>query len=586
MKKFIKAFDYAKEFKSKIYLAFFLILLSGIMGVVPFLLTYNIIIKFVERATIETNYLIIMSVGIIISLFLKGVFYYKGLDASHEAAFDTLMGMRIKFVEKMRKIPLGEINNKGSGSYKKNLVEDIESVETLLAHMIPEGIPFVIVPILIYIIIFVTDWRLGIFSLGSIPFGIIPMMIMMKNGKKKMPKYYRSAENMNSTIIEYINGMEVIKIFGRSTDSYKKYKNSVEGYRDFTLDWFKESWTYMAMYGAILPCTVVLLLPLGLNIYLNGTLELNKFIFSLILSMSAGIPLTRMLEFAPTVVQLIYKIDQLEKTFEGVQIKEGSKKLEKKRYDIEFKDVTFAYEKEEVIKDVSFKLKQNTLTAIVGESGSGKSTLAKLLVHFWDVKKGEINIDGHNINEFSVEALMERISYVSQDNFLFNTSIMENIRIGNPKATDEEVKKAAQNAQCHDFIIEMEKGYDTRVGDSGDKLSGGQKQRITIARAILKDAPIIIMDEATAFADPENEDKIQGAVSKLIAGKTVVIIAHRLSTIVDANNIIVMDKGRMIAQGTHKELLVKSKKYRSLWDSHIETMNWSINVDVEEVQYV
>lgn len=583
MKGFIKVFDYAKEFKGKIYLAFFLILLSGIMGVVPFLLTYNIIIKFVERAFVETNYLLIMSGGIILSLFLKGYFYYKGLDASHEAAFDTLMGMRIKFVEKMRKIPLGEINNKGAGSYKKNLVEDIEAVEALLAHMIPEGIPFVIVPILIYIIIFAVDWRLGLLSLGSIPFGVIPMMIMMKNGTKKMPKYYRSAENMNSTIIEYINGMEVIKIFGRTTDSYKRYKNSVKGYRNFTLDWFKESWTYMAMYGAILPCTVLLLLPLGLNMYLNGTLELSKFIFSLILSMSAGIPLTRMLEFAPTVVQLSYKIDQLEKTFEGTQLKEGYKDLKIKKYDIEFKNVTFAYEKEEVIKDVSFELRENTLTAIVGESGSGKSTLAKLLVHFWDINKGEINIDGHNINEFSVEDLMEKISYVSQDNFLFNTSIMENIRIGNPRATDEEVKSAAKIAQCHDFIMEM--GYKTRVGDSGDKLSGGQKQRITIARAILKDAPIIIMDEATAFTDPENEDKIQGALSKLIAGKTVVVIAHRLSTIVDADNIIVMDKGKLIAQGTHKELLEKSHKYRALWDSHLETMNWSINADVEEVKY-
>ncbi len=582
MKGLIKAFDYAKEYKGKIYLAFFLILLSGIIGVVPFLLTYDIIIKFVEKSTVGTQYLLIMSGGIIIALFLKGYFYFRGLDKSHEAAFDTLMGMRIKFVEKMRKMPLGNINAKGVGSYKKNLVEDIEAVETLLAHMIPEGIPFVIVPILIYIIIFVTDWRLGFLSLGSIPFGIIPMMLMVKGGTKKMPKYYKAAENMNSTIIEYINGMEVIKVFGRTTDSYKRYKDSVEGYRDFTLDWFKESWTYMAMYGAVLPCTVLLLLPVGLNMYLNGTLELSKFIFSLMLSMSAGIPLTRMLEFAPMVVQLTYKIEQLEKTFEGEQLKEGCKDLNIKTHDIEFKNVTFAYDEKEVIKDVSFKLKQNTLTAIVGESGSGKSTLAKLLVHFWDIKKGEITIDDHNINEFSVENLMKEISYVSQDNFLFNTSIIENIRIGNPEATDEQVKQAAKIAQCHDFIVEMKEGYNTIVGDSGDKLSGGQKQRITIARAILKDSPIIIMDEATAFTDPENEDKIQLALSKLIKGKTVIIIAHRLSTIVGADNIIVMDKGEVIAQGTHKELLEKSHKYKTLWNSHLQAMNWSIKVEEGE----
>lgn len=578
-----KTFNYAQEYKGKTYVALFLVLLSGVMGVVPFLLTYNIIIKFIEKSTIGTNYLLIMSGGIILSLFLKGYFFFKGLDASHEAAFDTLMEMRIKFVEKMRKIPLGEINKKGVGSYKKNLVDDIESIETLLAHMIPEGIPFVIIPILIYIIIFITDWRLGLLSLASIPFGIIPMMAMMKSGVKKMPKYYESAENMNRTIIEYINGMEVIKIFGRTTDSYKRYKNSIEGYRDFTLDWYKESWTYMSMYTAILPCTVLLLLPIGLNMYLNGSLELSKLIFALMLSMSAGAPLTRALEFAPTIIQLCYKIDELEKTFEGEQLKEGNKEVEIKNHNIEFKNVTFAYEQEDVIKDVSFKLKQNTLTAIVGESGSGKSTLAKLLVHFWDIKKGEITLDGYNINEFSVTNLMKEISYVSQDNFLFNTSIIENIKIGNPTATDEEVISAAKSAQCHDFILEMEKGYHTLVGDSGDKLSGGQKQRIAIARAILKNSPIIVMDEATAFTDPENEDKIQEALSKLIVGKTVLVIAHRLSTIVDADNIIVMDSGKIVGQGTHKELLKESDKYKVLWNSYLKSMDW--NIQVEECEH-
>lgn len=581
MKGFKKVFSYVGEYKGKTYLALCLILLSAIIGIVPFLLTYDIIIKFVQKNTIGTNYLLLMSCGIIIALFLKGYLYYRGLDASHEAAFDTLMGMRIKFIEKLMKMPLGEISTKGVGSYKKNLVDDIEAVETLLAHMIPEGIPFVVIPILTYIVIFVVDWRLGFLSLGSIPFGLIPMMFMMKNGMKKMPKYYKSAENMNKTIVEYINGMEVIKIFGRTTDSYKRYKNSVEGYRNFTLDWYKESWTYMAMYTAILPCTVLLLLPVGLNMYLNGTLELSKFIFSLILAMSAGVPLTRALEFAPSALQLTYKIDQLEKTFEGVQLKEGIKDFETRKYNVEFKNVTFAYQEEEVIKDVSFKLEENTLTAIVGESGSGKSTLAKLLVHFWDIKKGEISIGGKNINEFSVSNLMKGISYVSQDSFLFNTSIMENIRIGNPEATDKEVIKAAKLAQCHEFIMEMDDEYYTSVGDSGDKLSGGQKQRITIARAILKNAPVVIMDEATAFTDPENEDKIQEALSELIVGKTVVVIAHRLSTIIDADNIIVMDNGNLVAQGTHKELLEKSNKYNTLWNSHLETMDWSIEVKEE-----
>lgn len=573
-----KAFAYANEHKKKTLLALFLILLSGISGIVPFLLTYDLILKFIENVSIEVDYLLFISGGIILSLFLKGLFLYQGLDASHEAAFDTLMEMRIKFVEKMRKMPLGEIHKKGVGSYKKNLVEDIDSIEILLAHAVPEGIPALIVPVLVYIVIFLTDWRLGLLSLGSIPFGLIAMIAMMRSGTKKMPAYFKARENMNKTIVEYVNGMDVIKIFGRTTDSYDRYKNSVEGNRDFTLDWFRESWTYMAMYTAILPCTVLLLLPFGLNMYLNGSVELGQLILSIMLAMSLGGPLIRAIEFAPALMQLGYKIDELEKTFQGARLEEGKEKLEIKNHHIEFENVTFAYEEEDVIKDVSFTLLQNTLTAIVGESGSGKSTLAKLLVHFWDVKKGEIKIDGKNINKFSISDLMEEISYVSQDNFLFDESVMENIRIGRSDASDEEVYEAAKLAQAHKFILEMEDGYATKVGDSGDKLSGGQKQRITIARGILKDSPIVIMDEATAFTDPENEDKIQEALSKLIAGKTVVVIAHRLSTIVDADNILIMENGKLTAQGKHESLLEESDKYKELWEAHRKSMDWSIEV--------
>ncbi|MGO1712328.1 MAG: ABC transporter ATP-binding protein [Senegalia sp. (in: firmicutes)] len=566
-----KAFSYSNEHKKKTFLAFFLILLSGISGIVPFLLTYDLILKFIENVSIELDYLLLISGGIILSLFLKGLFLYQGLDASHQVAYDTL-------VEKMRKMPLGEINKKGLGSYKKNLVEDIDSIEILLAHAVPEGIPALIVPLLVFIVIFLTDWRLGLLSLGSIPFGLIAMAVMMKIGTKKMPAYFRAREDMNKTIVEYINGMDVIKIFGRTTDSYDRYKDSVEGNRDFTLDWFKESWTYMALYSAILPCTVLLLLPFGLNMYLNGSVELGQLILSIMLAMSVGGPLTRVIEFVPAIIQLGYKIDELEKTFQGSGLKEGKEKLVIKNHDIEFENVTFAYEEEEVIKDISFTLQQNTLTAIVGESGSGKSTLAKLLVHFWDIKKGKIKIDGKNINKFSVSDLMEEISYVSQDTFLFDQSVLENIRIGRVDASDEEVYEAAKLAQAHDFILEMEDGYASKAGDSGDKLSGGQKQRITIARAILRDSPIVIMDEATAFTDPENEDKIQEALSKLIAGKTVLVIAHRLSTIVDADNILVIENGRLTGQGKHESLLEKNNKYKELWNSHLKSMDWSIEV--------
>lgn len=569
---------YAKEYKNKIYLAFFLILASVIAGIVPYLITYDIIINFVENNTVTPVYLLVMGVGVGIFLWLRSYLHTKGLEASHEAAYDTLMGMRMKFAEKMMKLPLGNISEKGTGSYKKNFVDDIESIELILAHLIPEGLPYVIAPVLVYIILFILDWRLALLSIASGLIGLVAVMLMIRGGVEKMEKYYGSSQKMNSTIVEYISGMEVIKIFNRTTSSYEKYVSSVENYKKYTLDWYKDSWNYMAVYGAVLPCTILFLLPVGTLFYIDGTLTLSTLVFASLLSMSIGLPLIKLVGFLPLIPQLQYKVEQLEKTFEGKELKVVDKNIAPENYDVNFKNVTFSYDKKDVINHVSFHASENSVTAIVGESGSGKSTLAKLLVHFWDVKSGEITIGGVNINDMSFEKLMDLISYVSQDTFLFNISIMENIRIGKPNATDEEVIAAAKLAQCHDFIMNMENGYNTSAGDAGDKLSGGEKQRITIARTILKNAPIIILDEATAFTDPENEDKIQEALNQLTGGKTLMVIAHRLSTIVESDNIVLMDEGNLVMQGTHDKLLKKSDTYKSLWDSHMESMDWDINV--------
>jgi ATP-binding cassette subfamily B protein IrtA len=582
MSGFKEILSYANEYKSKISLAIILIFFGVVAGIIPYVITYDIIINFVE-SKVTLYYLFLMAGGVALFLWLKSYLILKGLEASHEAAYDTLMGMRIKFAEKMTKLPLGDINEKGTGSFKKNFVDDIEYIELLLAHMIPEGIPYILTPILVYVILFVLDWRLALLSIASSLIGIMVVALMMKSALKKMGKYYSSAQKMNSTIVEYIAGMEAIKIFNRTTNSYENYISSVENYKKYTLDWNKKSWTYVAIYGSVLPCTILFLLPVGLIFYIDGTLTLPIFLFALLLSMSLSSHLIRLVEYISMFSMLKYKIEQLEASFAGKELKIEDKGLSPENYDVKFENVTFAYDKKDVIKDVSFSAKENSVTAIIGESGSGKSTLAKLLVHFWDVKDGKITIGGVNIKDMSFEKLMNLISYVSQDTFLFDISIMENIRVGRPGATDEEVMAAAELAQCHDFIMDMERGYDTNAGDAGDKLSGGEKQRITIARAILKNAPIIILDEATAFTDPENEDKLQEALNRLIVGKTILIIAHRLSTIVDADNIILMDEGNLLMQGTHDELLTRSETYQSLWNSHMQAVNWDINV--EEVQH-
>lgn len=581
MNNFSKTFSYAKEYKNKIYLAIILIFFSVVSELITFILTYDIIINFIDNS-ITFEHIIIIGFAIIFFLFLKSIFYIKGLDFSHEAAYDTLMGMRIQFAEKMTKLPLGVINQKGTGSYKKNFVDDIEQVELILAHMIPEGLPYVIICILVFAMLFVLDWRLGLLTIASTSIGLVAIFRMIKSGVDKMVYYYESSKNMNSNIVEYIAGMEVIKIFNRTTSSYEKYSSSVEDYKKYTLDWYNESWNYMAIYASVLPCTILFTLPVGTLFYFQGTLALSTLIFALLISISLGSPLLKMVVFFPLIPRLSYQITELEETFAGEELQITDKSLKPENYGIEFENVRFAYDKTEVIKDVSFKVAENSVTALVGESGSGKSTLAKLLVHFWDLKDGKISIGGVNINGISFGDLMDLISYVSQDNFLFNESIMENIRIGKPTASDDEVIAASKLAQCHDFIVKLDQGYDTNVGDDGNKLSGGEKQRITIARAILKDAPIIILDEATTFTDSENEDKIQEAINSLVGKKTLIVIAHRLSSIVESDNIILMDDGKLLMQGTHEDLLENSNKYKLLWEAHVESLNWDINIKEEK----
>lgn len=588
MKGFRKVLSYASEYSGKHRLSIILVFASVVIGIIPYVLVYNLITAFIQEQDISIGYAAVISTGVAFTMWLKYYLRAKGLIASHEVAFDTLMGMRIKFASKLIKSPMGQIQKKGIGEYKKNLIDDIDGMEIFLAHIIPEGLPYALSPIVVFIVLLIVDWRMALLSLTSIPFGLVAMAIMMKIGMGKMGAYFEAEKRMNKTIVEYINGMEVIKIFNRTTSSFGKYVKNVEEYRDFTLDWYRMSWTYMAIYTSVLPCTVLFMLPVGLHMYLNEDIALNTFIFCLMMAMSIGVPLVRLMAFMPAFPQLTYKIEELEKTFEGDEVRSGNIAARPTSHEVMYQNVTFAYEKKDVLKNVSFMAKENTVTAIVGESGSGKSTLARLLVKFWDTKEGKISIGGIDIDDMTKENLNNLVSYVAQDTFLFDIPLIENIRIGRVDATDEEVFEAAKAAQCHDFIMNLQNGYQTMPGDSGDKLSGGEKQRITIARAILKNTPIIVLDEATSATDAENEDLIQDALNRLIQGKTLIVIAHRLSTIVEADQIIVMENGSLSDIGTHEELLENSVKYKHLWDAHMCSTQWDIIVHErkEEKEYV
>lgn len=578
MEEIKRVFSYAQQHRKKMYIAIVLIICSVALGVFSYFIVNDIIVRFLGEGQITLTYLLIMAGLLLVSLFFKTFTLFRGLAASHELAYDTLLGMRKKLAEKVMKMPMGAITRRGFGELKKGFVENIEDMELILAHAMPEGISNMLVLLIVSIVLFVIDWRMALLGLAVLPIGMGAVALMVKDSVKRMNRYYQASKEMNENIIEYVSGMEVIKVFNQTTTSFKKYISSVEKYKKYTLEWFRVSWSYMAVYSVMLPAMLLFLLPFGTLFHVNGTLGLETFVLCMLLSMSMGIPMMRLVEFLPTFPMLKHKAQKIEEVFGEEEIKDNKTAKVPDKYDVSFENVTFAYNDTDVLKDVSFVAKANKVTALVGESGAGKSTLAKLLVRFWDIKQGAVSIGDVNIIDMELGALMDAISYVSQDIFLFNTTLMENIRMGRPSATDEQVIEMAKLAQCHDFIMEQEKGYDTFAGDAGDKLSGGQKQRISIARALLKDAPIVVLDEATSFTDPENEDKIQRALGGLIRGKTLIVIAHRLSTIVEADNIVLLDRGSVSAQGTHQSLLDTSALYRKLWEAHRQSMDWDITV--------
>ena len=473
-------------------------------------------------------------------------------------------------------------------------VDDVDSLEVLLAHSMPEGIANLMIPIAVYVAMFFVDWKLALLSLASIPISLIAMMTMYSVGMKKMGPYYMAGQKMNNTIIEYINGMEVVKVFNKDADSYERFRKDVSDYRDYTLAWYKAAWPWMAIYSSLLPCTIILTLPVGAWFVLSGWSTLSNLILVLCLSLSIGMPLLKSLGFLPTMPQLNYKISALEQVLDAPELQQTEDAFHGKDDTITYDHVSFAYQttqpgpdgkpvviEDEVLHDISFTAKAGQKTALVGESGSGKSTLAKLLIHYYDPQKGSISIGGQKLCDMSLEALNSRISYVAQDQYLFNTSLFENIRLGRLNATDEEVVEAAKKAQCMEFLEKLPQGIHSMAGDAGKMLSGGQRQRISLARAILKDAPIVVLDEATAYADPENEEKMEAAIAELVKGKTLVVIAHKLPAIMNADQICVMDHGKLVATGRHQELIQSCPEYQKLWKAAQDSAEWKVHTAKE-----
>ncbi len=573
---FKRVAPYIGEFEKYTVWAVIMMSIGIIASVLPYFFLYQIISPLTAGESVDMKFVLIRVALVALCEIIFSLSYVQGLEFSHISAYNTLKNLRVSLQGKLEKQPLGTIKELGTGRIKKVFTDDIDQIELLLAHAIPEGIANIAIPVIIIVLMFIVDWRLGLLSLVPLVVGMFAMSMMMKQGMSKMNAYYESAARMNNTIIEYVNGMEVVKVFNKDGDSYKKFGDVVRSYRDFTIAWYKVCWPWMATYSSVLPCLVLLMLPFGSGMVLGGFISLDKLILVMCMSFAVGPSVLKALNFAGKFPQLDYKIAELEKMMDKPALKEGTSEFSGKNYDIEFKDIHFGYGETEVLHGVDMSLKQGTTTALIGESGSGKSTLAKLLVHYYDLNSGSITIGGQDITDMSLEALNNHVAFVSQEQFLFNTSLYENILIGRPDATKEEVMEAARRAQCEEFLNRFPDGIMTQAGDGGKQLSGGERQRISLARALLKDAPIIVLDEATAYMDPENEEKMNAALDEIVKDKTVLVIAHRLSTIKNADSICVMKDGLCIASDTHDRLLQTCSEYKKLWDASVSASTWKI----------
>ena len=568
--------SYAKGSGKLLVSSVILSVISLVSGIVPYFCVYKILDAYINES-LDKNQVLFWG-GIALGMYLiKVLFFGFSTAISHFVAYNVLEGMRLKVAQVFMKAPLGEVYAHSIGEIKGIIVDKIEEIEPPLAHFVPEGSGHLVLPIVSFIFLCVIDFRIALGALAALPIGIIFMMLTFVISGKNLTKYQEANAHMNSVIVEYIEGIEVIKAFGKTGVSYEKYAGAITDYRDFVIEWMKDTWVTMKLAFAFMPATLLGVVPVSTYLIGKGSISVSEMALAVMLAMSMVISMAKIEIFSNSLREMEYTVKEIQKLFDIKTLSEPKQDRIPESYNVELKNVHFTYDENEgeVLHGIDLSLPEGSFTALVGPSGGGKSTVAKLIARFWEVTGGSIEIGGVNIKDMKVTSLANLVSFVTQDNFLFQCSILENIRLGNPNATDEEVKAAARAACCEEFIMKLPDGYNTTAGEAGKRLSGGERQRIAIARMMLKNAPIVILDEATAFTDPENEDKIQQSIAALTKGKTLLVIAHRLSTIKDADNIVVLNDGNIEASGKQEVLMDECPLYNRMWQAHIGAKNWA-----------
>ena len=562
--------------------------LAAIASFVPYYSIYKIIeallVSYPDVLNVDASLLISYGWYAFYGVLANMILYFFALICSHLAAFGTLYKLKLNFATHLARVPLGFHIIIGSGKLRKIMDENIEKIEGFIAHQLPDIAAAIVAPIVTMVMLFAVDWRYGALCvLGIIISLVLQVSMYGKEGASAMMAMYQEyMEAMNNGAVEYVRGISVIKAFNQTIHSFRSLKEIIERATKATMDYTLKWKTPMSIFLSLINNLYLFIVPLGIILILNATdadyiTTLTTFVFYLVLVPAVGGILTKTMYASMNSIRIVGGVERMMEVLATEPLKEPSVTKEVSSFDIEFKDVHFSYNEDtEALKGMSFTAKQNTVTALVGASGGGKSTVAHLIPRFFDVTEGAITIGGVNIKDFTTEYVMDKVSFVFQDVFMFSQSIKENIRMGNKAATDEEVYEAAKNAMCQEFIEKLPNGYDTVIGQDGIYLSGGEMQRLAIARAIVKNSPIVVLDEATAFSDPENEYLIQQALDKLLENKTVIMIAHRLYTIKNANKIIVIEDGRAVEMGRHEELINNKASYYKMWETYTKSSGWTM----------